>query len=50
MLMARPPDAVPKAIAGMEALAKNRRRYPFPLYGILQDVRAGLAVSYPGRG
>ncbi len=43
---ARLPD---KAIAGMEALAKNGLRYPFPQYGIQQDVRAGIAVSYPGR-
>ena len=38
-----------KAIAGMEALSKNGLRYPFPQYGIQQDVRAGMAVSYPGR-
>ena len=50
MLMALPPDYLPKAIAGMEALAKNGLRYPFPQYGIQQDARAGLAVSYPGRG
>jgi uncharacterized protein (DUF169 family) len=50
MLMALPPDYLPKAIAGMEALAKNGLRYPFPQYGIQQDVRAGMAVSYPGRG
>jgi uncharacterized protein (DUF169 family) len=49
MLMALPPDDLPKAIAGMEALAKNGFRYPFPQYGIQQDVRAGMAVSYPGR-
>ena len=49
MLMALPPDYLTKAIAGMEALAKNGLRYPFPQYGIQQDVRAGLAVSYPGR-
>ena len=47
LLMAVPPDAIPKAIAGMEALAKNGLRYPFPQYGIQQDVRAGMAVSYP---
>ena len=35
-----------KAIDGMEALAKNGFRYPFPQYGIQQDVRAGMAVSY----
>ena len=49
MLMALPPDYLPKAIAGMEALSKNGLRYPFPQYGIQQDVRAGMAVSYPGR-
>jgi len=50
MLMALPPDYLPKAIAGMEALSKNGLRYPFPQYGIQQDVRSGMAVSYPGRG
>jgi uncharacterized protein (DUF169 family) len=49
MLMAIPPGELPKAIAGMEALAKNGFRYPFPQYGIQQDVRAGMAVSYPDR-
>ena len=49
MLMALAPDQLEKAIAGMEALAKNGFRYPFPQYGIQQDVRAGMAVSYPDR-
>jgi len=49
MLMALPPGQLEKAIAGMEALAKNGFRYPFAQYGIQQDVRAGMAVSYPGR-
>jgi hypothetical protein len=49
MLMALPPEQLGKAIQGMEALAKNGFRYPFPQYGIQQDVRAGMAVSYPGR-
>ena len=49
MLMALPPDDIAKAIAGMEALSKNGLRYPFPQYGIQQDVRAGMAVSYPDR-
>ena len=49
MLMALPPEYLGKAIAGMEALAKNGLRYPFPQYGIQHDARAGLAVSYPGR-
>ena len=46
MLMALPPEMLAKAILGMEALAKNGFRYPFPQYGIQQDVRAGMAVSY----
>lgn len=49
MLMALPPAMLVKAIAGMEALAKNGFRYPFAQYGIQQDVRAGMAVSYPDR-
>ena len=49
MLMALPPEQLGKAIEGMEALAKNGFRYPFPQYGIQQDVRAGMAVSYPDR-
>ena len=50
MLMALPPEYLPNAIAGMEALAKNGFRYPFPQYGIQQDVRDGMARSYPDRG
>ena len=46
MLMAAPPEYFLKAIAGMKALARNGLRYPFPQYGIEQDVRAGMAVSY----
>ena len=49
MLMALSPEDIAKAIAGMEALAKNGFRYPFPQYGIQQDVRSGMAVSYPER-
>ncbi len=45
MLMALPPDHLPKAIAGMEALAKTDCATPFPQYGIQQAVRAGMAVS-----
>ena len=47
MLMALPPEHLAKAIAGMRALAKNGFRYPFAQYGVQQDVRAGMAVSYP---
>ena len=49
MLMALPPEYLPKAIAGMKALAKNGLRYPVPAYGIQQDVRDGMAASYPDR-
>ena len=46
MLMATPPEHLIKAITGMRALSKNGFRYPFPQYGVQQDVRAGMAVSY----
>jgi uncharacterized protein (DUF169 family) len=49
MLMALPPEQLTQAITGMEALSRNGLRYPFPQYGIQQDVRAGMAVSYPDR-
>ncbi len=49
MLMALPPEMLEKAIAGMEALAKNGFRYPFPQYGIQNDVREGMSRSYPDR-
>lgn len=50
MLMALTVADMAKALAGMEALSRNGLRYPFPAYGLQQDVRAGMAVSYPGRG
>jgi uncharacterized protein (DUF169 family) len=49
MLMALPPAMLEQAVAGMHALAGNGLRYPFAQYGIQQDVRAGMEVSYPGR-
>jgi uncharacterized protein (DUF169 family) len=49
MLMAIPPEYLPKALAGMTALSGNGLRYPFPQYGIQQDVRDGMAASYPDR-
>jgi uncharacterized protein (DUF169 family) len=48
MLMALPPELLTQAISGMQALAKNGLRYPFPNYAIQQDVREGMGVSYPG--
>lgn len=49
MLMAAPLEDMAKAVEGMEALAKNGFRYPFPQYGIQQDARAGLGFSYASR-
>jgi uncharacterized protein (DUF169 family) len=49
MLMALPPEYIAKALKGMEQLAKNGLRYPFPQYGIQMDVRDGMAKSYPDR-
>jgi uncharacterized protein (DUF169 family) len=49
MLMALPPEYLMQAIEGMRALSKNGFRYPFPQYGIQQDVRDGMAASYPER-
>lgn len=46
MLMAITPEDLEKAIAGMRALSANGLRYPFAQYGIQQDARAGLGVSY----
>ena len=50
MLMAAPPEFFIKAIEGMNALSKNGFRYPFAQYGVQQDVRAGMAVSYGEKG
>lgn len=47
MLMALPPEHLAKAVEGMRALSRNGFRYPFAQYGVQQDVRAGMAVSYP---
>ena len=46
MLMAAPPEYMEKAITGMHALAGNGFRYPFPTYGIQQDVREGMGATY----
>ncbi|KAG1249573.1 hypothetical protein G6F68_013249 [Rhizopus microsporus] len=46
MLMALPPRYLPVAIAGMKALAASGLRYPIAPYGIQNDVRAGMGVSY----
>jgi uncharacterized protein (DUF169 family) len=46
LLMAIPPDYLPKVIEGLEALSRNGLRYPIPPYGINNDARAGMGVSY----
>ena len=50
LLMALPPRFLPKTIAGLEALSRNGLRYPIPPYGVNNDVRAGMGVSYPPNG
>lgn len=50
MLMALPVADIARALAGMQALAANGLRYPFAPYGLQQDVRAGMAASYPAAG
>lgn len=49
MLMALTVADLQHALEGMQALAGNGLRYPFAQYGLQQDVRAGMAVSYPKR-
>ena len=46
LLMAIPPSFLPKIIVGLDALAKNGLRYPIPQYGVNNDVRDGMGVSY----
>ena len=46
LLMAIPPQFLPKVIDGLAALSRNGLRYPIPPYGIQADAGAGLAVSY----
>ena len=46
LLMAIPPAYLPKVIGGLEALSRNGPRYPIPAYGVMNDVRAGMGVSY----
>jgi uncharacterized protein (DUF169 family) len=46
LLMATPPEYLPKMIAGLEQLSRNGLRYPIPTWGIQADSRAGLGYSY----
>ena len=50
LLMALPPRFLPGAIAGLEALSNNGLRYPIAPYGVNNDVRAGMGVSYSETG
>ncbi len=46
LLMAIPPKFLPKILVGLESLSRNGLRYPIPPYGVNNDVRAGMGVSY----
>ena len=46
LLMAIPPSFLPKIIVGLDALSRNGLRYPIPPYGVNNDARAGMGVSY----
>jgi hypothetical protein len=46
LLMAIPPAFLPKVVRGLDALSRNGLRYPIPQYGVNNDVRAGMGVSY----
>ena len=46
LLMAIPPSYLPRIIQCLEALSRNGLRYPIPQYGVNNDVRAGMGVSY----
>ena len=46
LLMAIPPRFLPGVVAGLDALAGNGLRYPIAPYGVGQDARAGMGVSY----
>ena len=46
LLIALPPSYLPKIVAGLAALSNNGLRYPIAPYGVSNDVRAGMGVSY----
>ena len=46
LLMALSVEDLMRGLDGVEALARNGLRYPIPPYGIQNDARAGLGVSY----
>jgi uncharacterized protein (DUF169 family) len=46
LLMALPPKFLPKVIDGLDHLSRNGLRYPIAPYGVNNDARAGMGVSY----
>ena len=46
MLMAIPPQFLEGVIDGLAHLSRNGLRYPIPQYGVNNDVREGMNVSY----
>jgi len=46
LLMALPPKFLPSIITGLDALSRNGLRFPIAPYGVNNDVRAGMGVSY----
>ena len=46
LLMAIPPSFLPRVIEGLQNLSRNGLRYPIPQYGVNNDVRDGMNVSY----
>ena len=46
LLMAIPPNYLPKVIDGLEHLSRNGLRYPIAPYGVNTDAKAGMGVSY----
>ena len=46
LLMAIPPSFLPGVIEGLRNLSRNGLRYPIPQYGVNNDVRDGMNVSY----
>ena len=46
LLMAIPPGYLPKVIDGLDHLSRNGLRYPIAPYGVNNDARAGMGVSY----
>ena len=44
-----PPELIGQALTGIKAPGRNGLRYPFPQYGIQNDVRESMAASYSER-